>query len=184
MSLALQGGFADTPRESARAYRTILQVMARPGRIATLTGGTGPAPLSPAAATLLLVLADPDTPVWLAATHDTPDIRAWLAFHTAAPLGPPDRAAFAVGNWLDLPLAQFPVGTAEYPDRSTTLIAEVRTLTNHGATLTGPGIDGTAILSLPDLAAVDRARFPLGLDILFTCGDRMAALPRSTRVAV
>ena len=54
-----------------------------------------------------------------------------------------------------------------------------------GAVLTGPGIADAARLSLPDVAAfrANRALFPLGLDFFFTCGDRLAALPRSTVVA-
>jgi alpha-D-ribose 1-methylphosphonate 5-triphosphate synthase subunit PhnH len=41
-----------------------------------------------------------------------------------------------------------------------------------------------AALSLPEVAAfqANARAFPLGLDFLFTCGDRLAALPRSTRV--
>jgi alpha-D-ribose 1-methylphosphonate 5-triphosphate synthase subunit PhnH len=39
-------------------------------------------------------------------------------------------------------------------------------------------------LTLPEVAAfrANRALFPLGLDFFFTCGDRLAALPRSTVV--
>jgi alpha-D-ribose 1-methylphosphonate 5-triphosphate synthase subunit PhnH len=50
--------------------------------------------------------------------------------------------------------------------------------------LEGPGIETQARLDLPDPAAFRRnhARFPLGLDFFFTCGDRLAAVPRSTRV--
>ena len=53
-----------------------------------------------------------------------------------------------------------------------------------GATLRGPGIRDTAMLSLPETDAfrANRALFPLGLDYVFTCGDLLAALPRSTEV--
>jgi alpha-D-ribose 1-methylphosphonate 5-triphosphate synthase subunit PhnH len=39
-------------------------------------------------------------------------------------------------------------------------------------------------LSLPDAAAfaANRALFPLGLDFILTCGNRLACVPRSTRV--
>jgi alpha-D-ribose 1-methylphosphonate 5-triphosphate synthase subunit PhnH len=57
-------------------------------------------------------------------------------------------------------------------------------LVAEGARLTGPGIETEARLSLPEVAAfqANRARFPLGFDCFFTCGDRVAGLPRSTRV--
>ncbi|WP_255434812.1 phosphonate C-P lyase system protein PhnH [Paracoccus sp. MC1862] len=39
-------------------------------------------------------------------------------------------------------------------------------------------------MSLPETAAFrhNRALFPLGWDCILTCGDRLAAVPRSTRV--
>ncbi len=57
-------------------------------------------------------------------------------------------------------------------------------LQEDGAVLTGPGIKTTARLNLPEVAAfrANRALFPLGLDFFFTCGNRLAALPRSTVV--
>ena len=93
---------------------------------------------------------------------------------------------FAVGDWDALmPLSGYPVGTPEYPDRSTTLIVECDELEADGATLRGPGIKSEATLSLPETRAFqsNRALFPLGLDFIFTCGDRLAALPRSTEVS-
>jgi len=123
--------------------------------------------------------------VHLAGPHDSPDLRDWLGFHTGAPLGPKGSATFAVGLWdALLPLDDYPAGSAEYPDRSATLIVELPRLGNDGARLTGPGIARACHLSLPDLAAFqdNAARFPLGLDFLFTCGAQIAALPRSTLV--
>jgi len=181
----LQGGFADPPVEAARGLRAALDAMARPGTIHAVAGAAPPAPLSVAAGVLLLVLTDRTTPLHLAASHDRAAVRDWIAFHTGAPIGPPDRAAFALGDWPALqPLHRFPAGTADYPDRSVTLIVERPVLVAQGARLTGPGIAGAAALNLPEVAAFadNRARFPLGFDCYFTAGDRLAALPRSTRV--
>lgn len=182
---ALSGGFADPPRESAQAFRGIMAAMARPGSISTLTGASAPPPLSQAAAVVIATLCDPDTGVWLAPGIDTAEIRDWLAFHTGAPQVAPAAADFAIGPWSAFDLDAFPKGTAEYPDRSTTLIVELDRLEPAGATLTGPGIQTCAGLSVPEMAAfqANRALFPRGLDFIFTCGDRMAALPRSTEVA-
>jgi alpha-D-ribose 1-methylphosphonate 5-triphosphate synthase subunit PhnH len=181
----LDGGFGDPARDGARAFRAALQVMARPGLIEPITGAVPPAPASPAAGALLLTLCDATTPLYLAPSHDTEAVRGWITFHTGAPFAGPETAMFALGTWQALqPVTRFAIGTAEYPDRSATLIVEVTALTGTGATLTGPGIETAAQLSLPDTAAfqANRRRFPLGFDTYFTCGDRLAGLPRSTRV--
>jgi alpha-D-ribose 1-methylphosphonate 5-triphosphate synthase subunit PhnH len=185
MQAALDGGFADAPRDAAHAFRAAMSAMARPGRIERLAGARPPAPLSVAAGTLILTLCDPETPVHLAGAHDTAEVRGWIAFHTGAPVIGRAEAAFAVGTWEGLaPLDGYRIGEAEYPDRSATLIVEVAALTAEGATLTGPGIRDTAHLSLPETEAFRRnARlFPLGLDVFLTAGDCVAALPRTTKV--
>ncbi|MEO1276066.1 MAG: phosphonate C-P lyase system protein PhnH [Pseudomonadota bacterium] len=182
---ALTGGFANPPQEAAYAFRAALDAMARPGRITTLDIARPPAPLSAAAGTLLLTLADPGTPVHLAGALDTPEIRQWIAFHTGAPLAPRTEAAFAVGAWdALLPLEDYPLGSQEYPDRSATLIVEREALSATGARLTGPGIETAASLDLPavDPFQANRKHFPRGLDFFFTCKDRVAALPRTTLV--
>jgi alpha-D-ribose 1-methylphosphonate 5-triphosphate synthase subunit PhnH len=182
----LLGGFTDAPRDSAHAFRTMMEAMARPGRIVTLTGAAAPAPVSPAAATVLLTLCDPDTPLWLAPSHDSPALRAWLAFHTGAPFAEPEDCRFALGTWPALhPVDRFAIGTPEYPDRSATLVVEQTTLLNEGPALSGPGIRGIARLNLPETHAFQRnaALFPLGFDCIFTSGSRLAALPRTTRIA-
>lgn len=182
---ALQGGFATPPTDAARAFRGIMNVMARPGLIETVTGAMPPAPLSIAAGTALMTLCDADTPVYLAGATNTPAMRDWIAFHLAAPLTGPADCSFAVGTWdALLPLDPYPIGTPDYPDRSATLIVELDALSASGTRLTGPGIRDTAALPLPDPTALvqNAAQFPLGFDVIFTCGDRIAALPRSTRI--
>ncbi|MEO1611005.1 MAG: phosphonate C-P lyase system protein PhnH [Pseudomonadota bacterium] len=182
---SLTGGFADQPIDAAAAFRAAMTAMARPGTIQIAAGGTGPAPMSAAAATLLLTVADAETPVHLAGAFDAPLIRDWLTFHTSAPIVEARHAMFALGDWASLqPLDRFAIGVPEYPDRSATLIVEVDELSATGARLTGPGIETAAALSLPETAAfqANRALFPLGLDFYFCAGDRLAALPRTTTV--
>ena len=181
----LSGGFASPPVDAAHAFRAVMRAMARPGTIEDVAGATPPAPLSVAAGTVLLTLCDPETPLHLAGDADCTGARDWITFHTGAPLVARTEAMFALGTWEALaPLGDYPVGTPEYPDRSATLIVEMDRLQASGARLTGPGIADTAALSLPEVAAfqANARAFPLGLDFLFTCGDRLAALPRSTRV--
>lgn len=182
---ALEGGFADAALQSARAFRAVLDAMARPGTIRSVTGARPPAPLSDAAGAALLTLADTSTPLHLAGPADCAAVRAWIAFHIGAPVGPAEAAAIAVGRWDDLqPVSRFRIGLPDYPDRSATLIVEMERLAACGPALTGPGIETATWLNLPETAAfrANRALFPLGFDCLFTCGDRLAGLPRSTRV--
>ena len=182
----LTGGFADPSRDAARAFRAALQALARPGRIETVTGAAPPAPCSMAAGVLLLTLCDGTTGLHLAGDHDAEALRDWVRFHTGARLVRAEDADFALGTWPALaPLDRYRTGTSKYPDRSATLIVEMPVLTATGARLTGPGIETEARLSLPEAAAfqANRRRFPLGYDCYFTCGERLAGLPRSTRVA-
>lgn len=183
----LGGGFADAPVDAARAFRSAMRAMARPGTIEPLDQTRPPAPLSVAAGTLLATLCDPETGLYLAGAADTPEVRQWVAFHTGARIVAAGEATFALGRWEALlPLSQYAIGTPEYPDRSATLIVEVDALSQEGARLTGPGIRERAALALPDAEAMaeNAARFPLGLDFFLTCGRQVAALPRSTKVEV
>lgn len=182
---SLGGGFFQAPQQSARAFRAIMNAMARPGSIETLAEAQPPAPMSQAAGALALVLLDHNTPVYLAGDWDCPAVREWITFHTSAPFAAAEDADFAFGDWAALqPLSAYRIGTPEYPDRSATLVVEMPTLTNTGATLTGPGIKDSAQLNLPDIPALqaNAALFPLGFDLFFSAGDQLAALPRSTKV--
>lgn len=181
----LSGGFADPPIQSAHVFRSLMEAMARPGTIHHIGGAEPPAPLSRAAGAVLLTLCDTETPIYLAGEADCDAVRAWLAFHTGAPLVGPSYCMFALGRWQALvPLSAYPIGTPDYPDRSATLIVDGTELAASGATLTGPGIKDTASLALPDVGAVqaNTALFPLGLDFIFTSGSQLAALPRTTEV--
>lgn len=181
----LAAGFSDPPVQSASAFRAILDAMARPGQVVTLNGPVGPAPLSTAAAVVLLTLVDRTTPLYLGESHDNAAMRDWVAFHCGAPIVPAESAVFALGAWAALqPLDRFAIGTPEYPDRAATLIVDNHDFSGAPATLRGPGIKTTAQLSLPEpgIFAANHARFPLGWDAIFCAETRLAALPRSTEV--
>ncbi|WP_373636739.1 phosphonate C-P lyase system protein PhnH [Yoonia sp. BS5-3] len=182
---ALEGGFENAPIASAQAFRGIMTAMACPGTIQTVAGAAPPAPLSVAAGAAVLTLCDAETPVHLAGRFDTDALRDWITFHTSAPLVAANQAMFAIGDWTDLQLSDFAIGTSEYPDRSATLIVECAELAAQGAALSGPGIKDSAALSLPEISAfqANAALFPLGLDFIFTCDSRLAALPRTTKVS-
>jgi alpha-D-ribose 1-methylphosphonate 5-triphosphate synthase subunit PhnH len=183
--------FAEPVFESQAAFRAILRAMASPGEI--VAAGVGlepPAPLAPAAAAALLTLADFETPLWIAPSFAGSGVEAYLRFHTGAALAAtPENAAFALADAGDdaLDLERFSRGTAEYPDRSTTLVLQVRRLAaGAGLRLVGPGVRGASELQVEPLPAdflaqwqVNHAGFPLGIDLILAAGSRLAALPRS-----
>ena len=128
----LLAGFAAPVDQSQQAFRAVLDAMSHPGRTVPIVGPVEhPASVSPAAAAVLLALADYVTPIWYADPFQTPDVTGYFRFHTGAPLADaPGKATFAL---LDGPAAArdldaYAVGTPEYPDRSTTLIIEVGAL--------------------------------------------------------
>ena len=187
-------GFADPVQDSQRAFRGLLDAIARPGTIVRLASAvSAPPPLSPAAAAALLTLVDFETPLWIDGAAATPEVLAWIRFHCGAPIAAdPAAARFAlVTDTVAMPpLDAFCQGDDSYPDRSATLLVAVEGLeARDGFRLTGPGIEDAARLAVdglpPGFVAAwgrNRASFPCGVDLFLTCGDRVAALPRSTRL--
>jgi alpha-D-ribose 1-methylphosphonate 5-triphosphate synthase subunit PhnH len=145
-------------------------------------------------AAIALTLFDHDTPVWLDGRMSaTADVAKWLKFHTSAPVvADSSIASFAlIGDPQSLPtLDRFAFGSNEYPDRSTTVVLQVESLTNGPAVeLCGPGIDGTATLrasiqphDLFERLAVNAALFPRGIDVVLVHDDSIVAIPRTTRL--
>ena len=190
---ARASGFSDPVHDSQATFRAIMRAMARPGTIERIAPEfLPPASLSVAAAAACLALADFETPLWLSpCIAADPEAGAYLRFHTGASTALQNAAAFALLDQRDeFNLATFAQGTAEYPDRSTTLILMCDVLDPAGAlSLAGPGIkDRTAFGFAPmpeDFLgqwALNRNGFPLGVDLVLAAGDRIACLPRTTRI--
>jgi len=193
--MTLKPGFVDAVFEAQAAFRAVMNALARPGSHQPIAGLSGaPAPLSPVAAAIVLTLADFETPVHLDGPLLTErDVAAFLTFHTGAPLvSEPGRALFAVvSDAAHLPpLDHFAVGTDTYPDRSTTLIVQVKAFgSGRRYGLAGPGIKGTADLQVEGLPAdiatrlaANHALFPRGVDIVLAGPDGVVGLPRTTRM--
>jgi alpha-D-ribose 1-methylphosphonate 5-triphosphate synthase subunit PhnH len=191
----LPAGFADKVLSAQSTFRSVMDAMARPGTVQRIVAGAGgPAAMMRGAAAIALTLFDHDTPVWLdPAMAATSDMAKWLKFHTGAPVvADSSVSGFAlVSDGGELPpLDRFSFGTDEYPDRSTTLILQVESLT-EGASfdLSGPGIDGTAVLRAtikpPELferLAINATLFPRGIDLVLVADDAIVAIPRTTRL--
>jgi alpha-D-ribose 1-methylphosphonate 5-triphosphate synthase subunit PhnH len=109
MSGRLSPGFADTVGDAQACFRLVLDAMAHPGRLQTVRPLQAPPPLCGAAAAAVLTLIDQETPLWL--DPDAAAARAWIAFHTGAPVvEDPGRAMFAVA--LSFPVTSFPSSAA------------------------------------------------------------------------
>ncbi|MBP1851703.1 phosphonate C-P lyase system protein PhnH [Rhizobium halophytocola] len=192
----LSGGFSEPVFEAQAVFRSVMDAMARPGTISTLETQVGPPPpLSKAAGALALTLCDHDTPVFLSPALLKSALPAWIGFHTGASVTrekAESRFAFFEAGVSIPPFGLFSTGTQEYPDRSTTVVIEVARLEGGPVlTLSGPGIKQTATLApkgLPDpfLAywAENQAIFPRGIDLVLTCGNRLACLPRTTKITI
>jgi alpha-D-ribose 1-methylphosphonate 5-triphosphate synthase subunit PhnH len=191
----LPAGFADKVLSAQSTFRSVMDAMARPGSVQRIVSAAGtPAAMMRGTAAIALTLFDHDTPVWLdAAMSATPDVAKWLKFHTSAPVvADSSIAGFAlVGDPENLPpLDRFGFGSNEYPDRSTTVILQVESLTSGPTVeLRGPGIDGTATLrasiqphDLFERLAVNAALFPRGIDVVLVHDDSIVAIPRTTRL--
>jgi len=190
------GGFADPEFEAQSVFRTLMDCFARPGRIGRLTAlATPPSPLGMASGAVALTLCDHDTPVWLSSALVKSAAPNWIAFHTGAPvieLKDEARFAFVERDGAVPGFDQFALGTAEYPDRSTTLVVEVDALTGGRPFIgRGPGIKDEVVIApkgLPDLFldlwAANRALFPRGIDLVLTAEESVLCLPRTTRLSI
>ena len=178
--------------DSIKVFRAVANAMAHPGAIKHIPARPpAPAQLMPAAAALCLSLLDFETRLWLQDSQWA--VADYLRFHCGCPVTPdPLRASFAlITNTAAMPdVSAFSAGEPEYPDRSTTLLIQVASLSNaSGVRLSGPGLRQPMHL---DVAGVSRdywrqvqdsrAAFPCGVYIVFIWGERIAALPRTTVV--
>jgi alpha-D-ribose 1-methylphosphonate 5-triphosphate synthase subunit PhnH len=188
-------GFHQPVLQAQSAFRAILDALARPGTMQVF-GETvdAPAPLSSGAAAVALTLCDHDTPVWLdGGLRRNDEIAQWLRFYCGCPLVEnPRDAAFAFASDIENlpPFEAFGLGTAEYPDRSTTVVFQVETFERGPKlVLEGPGIRGRTSFCArplpPDIAArlaANRALFPRGVDLLLATANAVLGLPRSVRI--
>ena len=88
-------------------------------------------------------------------------------------------------------LDRFSFGSNEYPDRSTTLILQVESLTRRAGlrvARSGHRRHGDAAgrrSQPPDLfarLAINAALFPRGIDVVLVADDAIVAIPRTTRL--
>ncbi|MGL5698852.1 MAG: phosphonate C-P lyase system protein PhnH, partial [Kluyvera sp.] len=115
-------------------------------------------------------------------------------FHTNAPLvDAPQEATFAVSNGAisSEQLNALSSGSAVTPESGATLIVQVASLSGgRMLRLTGAGIAEERMIApqLPECIIHELTErphpFPLGIDLILTCGERLLAIPRTTHVEV
>ncbi len=203
MSLAeLTPGFGDAVHDAQGCFRVLLDAMSHPGRVlplpaATLAALQPPPGLGIGLAALLLTVLDGETRVALLGRCDSEAARHWLRFHTGvACSGDASGTSFAAvhadevraGLW-----SQLPRGTDTEPQLGATLLVQVPMLAEvagwESLALRGPGIadvqrlhvDGLPRSFWAERIALERDR-PRGIELVLVAGDRIAAIPRSTRV--
>ena len=189
----LTPGFSDPVQDSQQTFRAILDAIAHPGRIVTTDNTLSPPrPLNLASAAVCLTLLDFETTLWTDLKSHAKGT-GWLRFHCGCSVVPdPSEAVFALITRNDTmpPVNKFNTGNDESPESSATLIIQTRGLSSSdGMRLTGPGIETFSTLKVEGLTKrfwQDRQSrfemFPLGADIVFTCENRLAALPRTVKV--
>lgn len=191
----MPAGFVDKVMAAQSTFRSVMDAMARPGSVQLIRAVSGvPAPMMRGAAAIALTLFDQDTPVWLdAKLAAAAEVAKWIKFHTSAPvIDDPAICSFAViADPVALPdFDRFALGTGEYPDRSTTIVLQVASLSEGPAyQLSGPGIDGSIVLraaiGVPDWLdrlALNGKLFPRGVDLVLVSGESIVAVPRTTRL--
>ncbi|WP_096315224.1 phosphonate C-P lyase system protein PhnH [Escherichia coli] len=166
--MTLETAFMLPVQDAQHSFRRLLKAMSEPGVIVALHQlKRGWQPLNIATTSVLLTLADNDTPVWLSTFAVTDE---------------------AISSEQ---LNALSSGTAVAPEAGATLILQVVSLSGgRMLRLTGAGIAEERMIApqLPECILHELTErphpFPLGIDLILTCGERLLAIPRTTHVEV
>lgn len=190
--MTLLAGFDQPIEQSQQAFRLILKALSEPGVIVELPDGPAWGALNAASTAALLTLADQETPLQLCAELKSEQVLTNIRFHTGAPLAV-RQEDIHLAVWDDqlqpAELSALPHGSEVSPEFGATLVVQIAALEGSSKLrLSGPGIEKQREIT-PQLPPALRnyllerpQRFPLGLDIVLTCGERLMALPRTTHV--
>ena len=159
--MTLLASFTHPVADSQRAFRLILKAMSEPGVVVSLPRLSAWENASPAASAVLMTLVDRDTPLYFNTLSVIDTLSESLRLHRNA------------------------------PGKTATVIVEVAAL-NGGLTLrlSGPDLMEKRAVAprLPESVLRylrdDESYLRQNVDLIFTCEDRMMALPRTTQVQV
>lgn len=173
----------DPVHGTRKGFRAVLTAMSRPGTVEP----------APERADYAVVSAVVDHEVSFA----TDDDRLSDALASQGRLEAADPASADIVHATDpgfVDIGDCARGSLVEPSDGATVVYRVGALTEGGAddlttaSLTGPGVDGTATLSvdLPaaelDALAEAQSAFPRGVDAVFATDDAVAAVPRSATI--
>ncbi|ARU59420.1 ribophosphonate triphosphate synthase subunit [Oleiphilus messinensis] len=189
--------FTDPVEAAQSTFRRILKALSEPGTLLQMPHTPARTAdmqqcLPDAAYCLALTLLDQDTQVWLSPRYRHPDVIANLRFHCGCKIiNTPGSADFAFVHSSEVTsFSEFSRGTQAYPEKSTSVIFEMESLTAGLALqLSGPGIPTVRHHQVKPLQKNmlqqwyrNQADFPCGIDMYLTCGDKLLGIPRSTHV--
>jgi alpha-D-ribose 1-methylphosphonate 5-triphosphate synthase subunit PhnH len=195
MQSQVQPGLTNPVYDAQGIFRLLLNGMAEPGLIARLDDVQDfPVGLNAASYAIALTLFDQDTCIHLSSSLQHDAIKDSLRFHSAVDLVPScDMADFVICNEIDRPdLDQLNAGSETYPDQSCTLIIQCDSFFKGIIyRATGPGIETSRKIrcsGFNDTLLHQReslaAQFPLGIDLILTCGREFFCIPRTTKLII
>ena len=194
--MTLRESAYDERVDSARDFRTLLAAMSRPAMIHDLGPLSihPPAGLSSASAAVALALLSAET--GFVTIGHSEQVTEYIRTNTRASNAEVSSASFLFFSSADFgeqQLAAANRGDLHYPDNGATIIAQLADLSGEAQPdsirvhAQGPGVDGSAVFYAKGLHPVwlatlrsNNAEYPLGVDVIFTCGTRIVCLPRST----
>jgi len=194
-----------------QTFRVLLAAMSHPGRVyslphAAIAGVQPPCTgdghtMSIAAAVSLLTLLDAESSVHFAGPQDASALAGYFRFHCGVRTVSLDQCQFAYARGRDADDGSCEVmqqGSDTAPQDGATLVLDVDGLATRAQKgevqvlrMRGPGVQTQSVLSVRgSLPALWRWRarqadaFPRGIDLLLCSGDQVAAIPRSTLLAL
>ncbi|WP_413166868.1 phosphonate C-P lyase system protein PhnH [Capilliphycus salinus ALCB114379] len=187
-------GLKDQVHDAQITFRTLLNALSYPGTSREISIQLTPPPgLTLACAAACLTLFDLETIVWLSEEFES-EVKTWLKFHTGCHFTDhPQDAHFGIIHNINNrePLSSFNWGTAEKPERSTTLLIQFEALeTSQFIRLNGPGVFGVRVVKLPLSASFiqewkeNHQSYPLGVDVFLFGENTVIGLPRTTNLSL
>lgn len=194
MTVQLIKNFENPVQSSQVVFRKVLSALSEPGIWQTLPKCETLPEFEPSTMSVLLTLLDADTTLWLVDSKRSEAVKTNLIFHCGCQLTEDKNAAqFAIYDLADF-LADdqlaFSMGNDRYPDLSATIIVQIpESSESLNVVWSGPGIENARECQLPLPKEFWEKRdalieFPRGIDFIFTQGDRVLGLPRSTRITI
>ncbi|WP_380178988.1 phosphonate C-P lyase system protein PhnH [Kalamiella sp. sgz302252] len=184
--MTLLASFSHSFADSQRAFRLILKALSEPGVKVALPPVAAWGNASPAATAILTTLVDRETPFWMDSSLSNNAMLENLARFGARTATKKEAAVALLNADSETPIEGFSPGHGP-----STVIVEVAALSG-GLTLrlSGPDLREPRAIApkLPE-AVLHYLRervhsFPQPIDLIFTCGETMMALPHTTNVVV